>query len=117
MIKDNDLIEAFYTYYAYSDKLSRLVDENNRFAREKIEGFVYLEWELGDFFSGINPYADNRVPRINNTRVIIESIAFENIVIGRKLKANTEKDRSKEAIIQAEKLIDKIDTYLIEYKK
>ena len=116
-IKDQNLIEAIYLYYADTDELSKFVEYNNHFAREKIEEFVYDEWELGTFFSDLNPYDDQRIPRINNTNVIKESIVFENILLGRKSKTNGEISSSKYAITKAKELIHQIEIYLIEYHK
>ena len=113
-INDQNLIEAIYLYYADTDELSKFVDYNNHFAREKIEKFVYDEWELGTFFSDLNPYDDNRIPRINNTKVIKESIVFENLLLGRKSKTISEISSSKNAITKATKLINQIEIYLIE---
>ena len=116
-INDQNLIEAIYLYYAETDKLSKIVGDNNQFAREKIEKFVYDEWELGTFFSDSNPYDDKRIPRIDNTKVIKENIVFENLLIGRKSKTGSELRWSKNALTKATKLINQIENYLIEYNK
>ena len=112
-INDQNLIEAIYLYYAETDKLSKIVEYNNKFTRDKIEEFVYDEWELGTYFSDLNPYDDKRVPRINNTEVIKENVVFENILLGRKSKTISEINWSKRAINDATKLINEIENYLI----
>ena len=116
-IKDQNLIESIYLYYAETDKMSKMVEHNNKFAREKIEKFVYDEWELGTYFSDLNPYDDKRIPRINNIEVIKENIVFENLLLGRKSKTISEISWSKRAINDATKLINQIEVYLIEQNK
>ncbi|MEM5566162.1 hypothetical protein WNY78_13665 [Psychroserpens sp. AS72] len=116
-IKDQNLIEAIYLYYADTDRMSKMVEYNNQFAREKIEKFVYDEWELGTYFSDLNPYDDQRIPRIDNTTLIKESIVFENLLLGRKSKTMSEIKWSKRAINNATKLINQIEVYLIEQNK
>jgi len=116
-INDQNLIEAIYIYYVDTDELSKFIEYNNQFAREKIEKFAYDEWEMGTFFSSLNPYDDNRIPKINNTEVIKESIVFENLLLGRKAKTISEISSSKYAITKAKELINQIEIYLIEYHK
>ncbi|WP_052172480.1 DUF6090 family protein [Psychroserpens jangbogonensis] len=116
-INDQNLIEAIYLYYTDTDKMSKMVEYNNKFARDKIEDFVYDEWELGTYFSDLNPYDDKRIPRIDNTKVIKESIVFENLLLGRKSKTFSEIRWSKRAINDATKLINQIEVYLIEQNK
>ena len=111
-INDQNLIEAIYLYYADTDELSKFVEYNNHFAREKIEKFAYDEWEMGTFFSDLNPYDDKRIPRINNTNVIKDSIVFENLLLGRKSKTNGEIRMSENAITKAKELINEIEIYL-----
>ena len=96
-INDNALKESIYTYYADIERFSKLVEAHNHFARDKIEAFVYKNWDLADYISGINPYLENRTPRINNRQIVLESVEFESIVVGRMLKTWAEISRSKGA--------------------
>lgn len=111
-IRDNHLKESIYTYYSYTEKLSKLIEAHNYFAREYVEGFVYKNWDLADYISGVNPYLETRAPRINNRQVVIESVEFESIVVGRKLKTNAEISRVNEAKEKAQELYDTIESYL-----
>jgi len=111
-INDQNLIEAIYLYYADTDKISKIAEYNNQFARDKLEKFIYDEWELGTYFSDLNPFDDNRIPRIDNTDVIKENIIFENLLLSRKSKTFSEISRSEHAIKDATKLIIQIEVYL-----
>lgn len=111
-INDNALKESIYTYYAGTERFSKLVEAHNHFAREYVEGFVYKHWDLADYVSGVNPYLETRMPRINNRQVVIENIEFESIVVGRKLKTNAEISWAKNAKVKAQDLYDTIEGYL-----
>jgi len=111
-IDDNILKESIYTYYASTERFSKLVEAHNHFARENVEGFVYKNWDLADYISGINPYLKTRKARIDNRQVVIENIEFESIVVGRKLKTNAEIRGAKSAKEKAQGLYDKINKYL-----
>jgi hypothetical protein len=111
-INDNALKESIYTYYADTERFSMLVEANNHFAREKIEAFVYKNWDLADYISGINPYLENRTPRINNRQTVLESVEFESIVVGRKLKTSAELRGAISVKKRAQNLYDKIENYL-----
>ena len=111
-IDDQNLMEEIYLYYADTDKMSKMIEYNNQFTREKIEKFVYDEWELGTYFKELNPYDDKRIPRIDNTEVIKENIVFENLLLGRKSKTRSEINWCKSAITRATELIKQIEIYL-----
>lgn len=111
-ITDNALKESIYTYYANTERFSKLVEAHNHFAREYVEGFVYKHWDLADYISGINPYLEKRSPRINNRQVVIENVEFESIVVGRKLKTNVEISQSKNLKEKAKTLYHAIENYL-----
>ena len=110
-INDNALKESIYTYYADIEGFSKLVEAHNHFARDKIEAFVYKNWDLADYISGINPYLENRTPRINNRQTVLESVEFESIVVGRKLKTNAELRGANSVKKRAQNLYDKIENY------
>ena len=116
-INDNLLKESIYNYYADSQKFSKLVESHNHFAREYVEGFVYRNWDLADYISGINPYLETRLARINNRQVVIENVEFESIVVGRKLKTNAEISWAKNVKERAQDLYDTIESYLNEINK
>lgn len=116
-INNNDLKESIYTYYVDTERFSKLVDAHNHFARENVEGFAYKNWDMADYISGINPYIENRVARINNKKVAIESVDFESIVVGRKLKTNAEIRWSNNIKERAKNVYDKIENYLYQSNK
>ncbi|WP_204346668.1 hypothetical protein [Psychroserpens algicola] len=116
-INDKALKESIYIYYAETERFSRLVEAHNHFAREYVEGFVYKNWDLADYVSGINPYLETRAPRINNRQVVIENVEFESIVVGRKLKTNAEIGWAKDLKETAQSLYDTIENYLTEINK
>jgi len=115
-IDNNKLKEAIYTYYASIERFSKLVENHNQFARDYVEAFVYKYWDLADYISGINPYLDNRKPRVNNRKVVIKSVEFESIIVGRKLKTNGEIKGAKSSKEKAENLHKKIESYLHKIK-
>ena len=49
--------------------------------------------------------------------MVIESVEFENIVVGRQLKINTEISWANDAKERAQELYDKIESYLYESNK
>ena len=111
-IQDNKLKELIYTYYSFSERFSKMIEINNQFARDEIERFAYQHWDLNDVMTGVNPYGNDRQPRIDNRKMVIESVEFENIVIGRKLKTGTEIQWANEAKERTQELYDGIESYL-----
>jgi len=89
-----------------------MIEINNQFARDEIERFAYQHWDLNDFMTDANPYCNDRHPRINNRKMVIESVEFENIVISRKLKIGTEIQWANEAKERTQKLYNSIESYL-----
>jgi hypothetical protein len=61
--------------------------------------------------TGVNPYGKDRIPRINNRKVILESVEFENILLGRQLRTKTEINWANDAKESAKELYDKIESY------
>ncbi|MFC7357067.1 DUF6090 family protein [Jejudonia soesokkakensis] len=113
-IKNQDLIQSIYSYYAIVDKLSNLTNENNQFVKNHIEGFTYNKIEFGSLLPNSNPYSNSkeRNPTQNNTNILRESSVLENALIGRKFRATGEIDLSKDAILKANKLITIINEYI-----
>ncbi|WP_104734374.1 DUF6090 family protein [Hanstruepera ponticola] len=110
-IQDNKLKELIYKYYSFSERFSKIIEINNQFAREEIEGFAYRSWDLNNFMTGVNPYGKDRIPRINNRNVILESVEFENILLGRQLKTKAEINWANDAKESAQELYDEIESY------
>ncbi|WGK65852.1 DUF6090 family protein [Croceiramulus getboli] len=111
-ITDDTLLEAIYTYYADTERFSKMVEDHNQFARDYVEAFAYKNWDLADYVSGINPYLEKRTARIDNRKVVLENVEFESIVVGRKLKTNEEIGWAKEAKERAKTLHETIESYL-----
>ena len=111
-IRDPELKELIYTYYADTERFSKMIESHNQFARDEIEGFAYKYWDLADFITDINPYDIGGVPRVDNKKVVIERVEYENLVVGRKLKTNGEISWSNAAKKRALALHEKIEDYL-----
>lgn len=112
-IDDNKLKESIYKYYSSTERFSKLVENHNQFARDYVEAFVYKNWDLADYTSGINPYIENRTARVNNRQVVIENVEFESIVVGRKLKTDAEIWGAESSKEKAEELYNTIESYLL----
>ncbi|WP_163380119.1 DUF6090 family protein [Cyclobacterium sp. SYSU L10401] len=110
-IKNQDLIQAIYGYYAIVTSISNLTNENNQFVKNHIEEFTYNNIEFGSLLPNSNPYPKKRSPELNNTSILRESAVFENNLIGRKFRSNAEIDRSEDALTKAKELIYLIDEY------
>jgi len=115
-IKNQDLTQAIYSYYAIVDKISNLTYENNQFVKNHIESFTYKEIEFGSLMPNSNPYSKKRNPELNNTSIIRGSTVLENALIGRRFRSNGEIGLSKEAILKGKGLISAIDEYQNVYK-
>ncbi|WP_191859039.1 DUF6090 family protein [Hanstruepera ponticola] len=111
-IKNQDLTQAIYSYYAMVDKISSLTNENNQFVKNHIEDFTYNKVEFGSLLPNSNPYSKKRDPELDNTAILRESTVLENTLIGRKFRSNGEIERSKDALSKAMELVSSIDEYL-----
>ncbi len=111
-IKNQDLTQAIYNYYALVDKISSLTSQNNQFVKNHMEGFTYNKMEFGSLLPNSNPYSKKRNPMLDNTNILRESTIFENALIGRRFRASGEIELSKDAILNAKELITTIDEYL-----
>tara|TARA_R110000868_G_scaffold411141_1_gene701965 strand:+ start:5223 stop:5984 length:762 start_codon:yes stop_codon:yes gene_type:complete len=111
-IKTQDLIQSIYNYYALVDKIASITIQNNQFVKNHMEGFTYNNMEFGSLLPSTNPYSKKRNPKLDNTKILRESTIFENALIGRRFRANSEIEVSKDAILKAKELITTIDDYL-----
>ena len=82
-----------------------------------MEGFIYNEMELGTYFPSINPYSGDRDLKLDNTDTFRANPVFENALIGRLLRSNSEMDMVNGAILNARELIQRIDEYLEKFPK
>jgi hypothetical protein len=111
-IKNQDLTQAIYSYYALVDKISNLTNENNQFVKNHIEDFTYNNIEFSSLMPSSNPYSNKLNAELDNTAILRKSTVLENALIGRRFRSDGEMERSKDALSKAKKLISSIDEYL-----
>jgi len=112
-IKDEILKESIYRYYDELEYFSNVTENNVLFSDKRMEEFVFDQMEISSYWPGSNPYKTKSLnSELNNTNVLRNSNVFENILIGRRLRAGGEIERSENGILAAQKLIEKIDDYL-----
>ena len=111
-LKDQQLAESIYRYYAGIDKIQYALKSNNEYVQYKLEPFLYNQTDFSAGFTGVNPYSDKSMFKINNTKVFKESKVFVNGLIGRKFRTNGEKRAFKDALKSAQDLINEIEIYL-----
>jgi len=111
-IKNQNLTQAIYNYYAEVSKISDITSQNNQFVKNHMEGFTYNKMEFGSLLPNSNPYSKKRNPILNNTNILRKSTVFENALIGRSFRAGNEIELSKDAILKAKELISTIDESL-----
>lgn len=116
-IKDENLKESIYRYYDELEYFSDVTENNVLFSDNRMEEFVFDQMEISSYWPGSNPYKTKSLnSELNNTNVFRNSNLFENILIGRRLRAGGEIERSENAILSSQNLIEKIDNYLEKYK-
>ena len=106
------LAESIYRYYGLVDELQNVLNSNKEFVQTIMEPFVYNDLALRNAFPTVNPYADSRSVETSNTRILSESVYFENILIGRKFRLLDELESFEDVIARANQLIRDIDAYL-----
>ncbi len=111
-IENQDLTQEIYNYYALVGNISNIISHNNQFVKNHMEVFTYNNMEFGSLLQNSNPYPKKRNPILDNTSILKESTVFENALIGRRFRANSEIEFSKDAILTAEQLIKTINEYL-----
>jgi Family of unknown function (DUF6090) len=111
-LKNQELTESIYEYYALVERFSGMTSENNQFVKKHMESFIYSVMEFGTFFQKANPYANKRDLKLDNTKILRGNNVFENALIGRKFRAGSEIRFSENAILNAQELINTIDKYL-----
>ena len=112
-IKDENLKESIYRYYDELEYLSSVTENNVLFSDNRMEKFVMDQMEISSYWPGSNPYKTKSLnSELNNTNIMRGSSLFENILIGRRLRAGGEIERCENAILASHKLIEKIDDYL-----
>jgi len=115
-ITDQVLTESIYSYYGFIDQVNNITKTNNKFVQDRIEQFIHQDMELGSFFPKTNPYSDKRKSKIDNTKIIRESVILENVLISRKIRSLSEIDRLENANTNAKGLINLIEIYLKQNK-
>jgi hypothetical protein len=114
-IKDENLKESIYRYYDELDYFSNVTENNVLFSDKRMEEFVFDQMEISSYWPGSNPYKTKSLnSELNNTNVLRNSNVIENVLIGRRLRAGGEIERSENAILASQKLIEKIENYLNE---
>jgi hypothetical protein len=116
-IKDVNLKESIYRYYDELEYFSDVTENNVLFSDNRMEEYVFDQMEISSYWLGSNPYKNKSLnSELNNTNVFRNSNLFENLLIGRSLRAEGEIKRSENAILSSQELIEKIDDYLEKHK-
>ncbi len=110
LLKNQALSRSIYKYYNFIELIEGQIKDNNQFVQLLLEPFIFSEMEIRAFppvqKEQLKP--DKRPLRMDNKEIIFKSIEFENLVISRMWRLESENRQFKEGINKAQQLIDEI---------